>query len=620
MADYTINARVSTGGSITTTVTSGTTVLGRISTGARGPQGIQGDTGPAGADAPSDHTLLTNIGTNTHAQIDTAIGDSVSHIANTSNPHSVTKAQVGLSNVPDTDFTADVAANTAKISFDAVSSARLANTSGTNTGDQDLSGYSLTSHNHTGVYAPVLGADDNYVTDAEKVVIGNTSGTNTGDNAVNSNYSGLAASKQDTLVSATNIKTINSTSLLGSGDIAISTTDATKLPLAGGTMSGTINTQNLLPATTATYSLGDSSHYYSNAYTTRLYLNSTAYLDGGTAGAVGITGNVGIGTGSPTSKLNIVDSTADTANPTFTVINNNTGIYNPMFGLTAPNAINGSATFFTIGKSASSYNRFSFVYNHIADGSTSNYFSIGAYSANGLLNILANGNVGIGTTTPDYKLQVNGTIAPEADSASDLGAPSLYFANTYTDRLYLNATAYIDGSTAGQINTTGKFWVGRTSVGNAQANTAISVYDAAPVQANAAVLSVRRGNAPSNGNTIGYGLSIQRISTDICAWYLGADTSDNAVFASNSSDIRIGKDISGTFTEYMRILNANGNVGIGTTAPNEKLTVAGAISITDGITAPSATSGYAKIYVDTADGDLKVIFGDGTVKTIATDT
>jgi hypothetical protein len=44
---------------------------------------------------------------------------------------------------------------------------------------------------------PLKGADDNYVTDAEKVVIGNTSGTNTGDDATNSQYSGLAASKQD---------------------------------------------------------------------------------------------------------------------------------------------------------------------------------------------------------------------------------------------------------------------------------------------------------------------------------------------------------------------------------------------------------------------------------------
>jgi hypothetical protein len=40
-------------------------------------------------------------------------------------------------------------------------------------------------------FAPALGADDNYVTDAQLIVIGNTSGTNTGDNAVNSNYSSL---------------------------------------------------------------------------------------------------------------------------------------------------------------------------------------------------------------------------------------------------------------------------------------------------------------------------------------------------------------------------------------------------------------------------------------------
>jgi hypothetical protein len=48
-----------------------------------------------------DHTWLQSIGTNTHAQIDTAVSNSVSHIANTSNPHSTTKAQVGLTNVTD---------------------------------------------------------------------------------------------------------------------------------------------------------------------------------------------------------------------------------------------------------------------------------------------------------------------------------------------------------------------------------------------------------------------------------------------------------------------------------------------------------------------------------------
>ncbi len=54
---------------------------------------------------------------------------------------------------------------------------------------------------------------------------GTSSGTNSGDNATNSQYSGLAASKQDTLISATNLKTINSTSLLGSGDISTTQTN-----------------------------------------------------------------------------------------------------------------------------------------------------------------------------------------------------------------------------------------------------------------------------------------------------------------------------------------------------------------------------------------------------------
>lgn len=46
-----------------------------------------------------EHSKLTEIGTNTHAQIDT-------HIASSANPHSTTKAQVGLGNV---DNTADTA-------------------------------------------------------------------------------------------------------------------------------------------------------------------------------------------------------------------------------------------------------------------------------------------------------------------------------------------------------------------------------------------------------------------------------------------------------------------------------------------------------------------------------
>ena len=65
------------------------------------------------------------------------------------------------------------------------------------------------------------GTNPGLLASADFTKLSNTSGTNTGDNATNSQYSGLAASKQDTLVSGTNIKTINSNSLLGSGNISL---------------------------------------------------------------------------------------------------------------------------------------------------------------------------------------------------------------------------------------------------------------------------------------------------------------------------------------------------------------------------------------------------------------
>lgn len=55
--------------------------------------------------------------------------------------------------------------------------------------DADLS---PTTHNHTGIYEPLKGADDNYVTDAQLIVIGNTSGINTGDNPGVTSVSGTS--------------------------------------------------------------------------------------------------------------------------------------------------------------------------------------------------------------------------------------------------------------------------------------------------------------------------------------------------------------------------------------------------------------------------------------------
>jgi hypothetical protein len=61
---------------------------------------------------------------------------------------------------------------------------------------------------------------------------------------------------------------------------------------------------------------------------------------------------------------------------------------------------------------------------------------------------------------------------------------------------------------------------------------------------------------------------------------------------------------------------------IGATNANRprNLHISGYAAIKDGITAPGAGTGEARIYVDTADGDLKVVFADGVIKTIVVDT
>jgi hypothetical protein len=49
------------------------------------------------------------------------------------------------------------------------------------------------------------------------------------------------------------------------------------------------------------------------------------------------------------------------------------------------------------------------------------------------------------------------------------------------------------------------------------------------------------------------------------------------------------------------------------------LRVAGALQVTDGMTAPTTLAGSALLYVDTADGDLKVKFGDGATRVVCSD-
>lgn len=116
-------------------------------------------------------------------------------------------------------------------------------------------------------------------------------------------------------------------------------------------------------------------------------------------------------------------------------------------------------------------------------------------------------------------------------------------------------------------------------------------------------------------------------SGDRIQWVIGGsgfldarNTSQDYVYFNNAQrDVDVAFYSNSGFTLF-----SNGdtdNVGIGgETDPQSKLEINGDLGLVDGMSAPSATVGTAKIYVDSADGDLKIKFGDGTTKTIATDT
>ena len=87
-----------------------------------------------------------------------------------------------------------------------------------------------------------------------------------------------------------------------------------------------------------------------------------------------------------------------------------------------------------------------------------------------------------------------------------------------------------------------------------------------------------------------------------------AVSTDRAIF--NDDVVIRGSVAKGVTISRLAVADVQASASVGTPF----------LALTDGIAAPSAQAGWAKIYVDTADGDLKVIFGDGVVKTIVVDT
>jgi hypothetical protein len=137
---------------------------------------------------------------------------------------------------------------------------------------------------------------------------------------------------------------------------------------------------------------------------------------------------------------------------------------------------------------------------------------------------------------------------------------------------------------------------------------------------------------PSGVNTVG----INNNTVSILASTASTGTSSGALVVSGGVGVA-GAIVTGGIVRCggsngLSLGSDTGNIRIDTAGPagvefrglSSADTVTGftmrEMALIDGTTAPSTRAGYATIYVDSADGDLKVKFGDGTVKTIATDS
>jgi len=222
-----------------------------------------------------------------------------------------------------------------------------------------------------------------------------------------------------------------------------------------------------------------------------------------------------------------------------------------------------------IGKSAASKNSGYIGYNHSGtDGSNTNFLTFGHFQSDYLLNILGNGNVGIGTTNPSWLLTVYAASASQFTLSN--ATRNFILTNNAGDGLLSFNYASVNRlqfDTTNQWFNTGNVGIGTTSPslisGYVGLNVVNSGYTQIKLQSSASSAGIEF--KPSSGNS----------------WELQANTSSQWFVYDRTQDI------------VRLLINSSGNVGIGTASPSQKLHVVG--------TAYSDTDFRAPIFYDSND-------------------
>ncbi len=315
---------------------------------------------------------------------------------------------------------------------------------------------------------------------------------------------------------------------------------------------------------------------------------NTVVLGNDSITTTALKGSIGIGTTSPTEKLNVLSDTAST-----TLISNSANlehIFNDSSGLEDI----GSGMLFSaeadddsivnIGQVASVFNNAS---------STAPHTDLRFYTRNeGDLTERARidkeGNVGIGTTSPSYTIDINGTLRATDNTFFDA---NLTIGNEAADSVSVNSDDWtfkndtnfvLDGGVNGLSFNTDTLSIdasnGNVGIGTTTPSEKLNVLSdtASTTLISNLINSEHVFNDSSGLEGIGSGMLFSAEADDDSIVNIGqvASVFNNASSTAPHTDLRFYTRNEGDLAERARI-DKEGNVGIGTTSPTEKLTLAG---------------------------------------------